>query len=195
MASADLQRRAAVSQLLSTIRPEDHPGPQQLIALVYDELRRIARRYMQHERPDHTLQPTAVVHEAYLRLVDESAVGWQGRTHFRAACARAMRRVLIDYARARKRAKRGGGERPLFLDTVLAQLELGDVDAIELHDALERLAALDPRQGEIVELRFFGGLSVEEVAQHMGVSKRTVESEWTHAKAWLRAELDAGKET
>jgi RNA polymerase sigma factor (TIGR02999 family) len=147
---------------------------------------------MREERPDHTLQPTAVVHEAYLRLVDESRVDWQGRTHFRAVCARVMRRVLIDHARARNRVRRGGGQKPISLESAVAPLDLEDLDALELNEALDRLAALDSRQAQIVELRFFGGLSVEEVATTLGVSKRTIESEWTHAKAWLRTELDRG---
>lgn len=184
--------RQAVSELLSKSDQSQPDGAARLVPLVYDELRGIARKYMREERPDHTLQPTAVVHEAYMRLVDESRVDWQGRTHFRAVCAKVMRRVLIDYARARKRLKRGGGEKPVVLDTIVAPLELGDVDALVLHDALERLAALDARQAQVVELRFFGGLSVEEVARTLGVSRRTVESEWTHAKAWLRAELNRG---
>lgn len=187
----DSSLRETITRLLAAEAAQpDAQEAAALIPMVYDELRAIAHRYMRDERPDHTLQPTAVVHEAYMRLVDESQVQWQGRTHFRAICAKVMRRVLIDYARARKRAKRGGGEKPVVLDTVLVPLELGDVDAVELHDALERLAALDARQARVVELRYFGGLSVDEVAETLGVSKRTVEAEWTHAKAWLRAELD-----
>lgn len=164
----------------------------QLAPLVYEELRGIAHKYFLDERPDHTLQPTAVVHEAYLRLVDESQVNWQGRTHFRAVCAKAMRRVLIDYARARNRVRRGGGRKPVLLESAVAPLELENLDAVALNEALERLAALDPRQAQIVELRFFGGLSVEETADALGVSKRTAEAEWTHAKAWLRSTLDPG---
>jgi RNA polymerase sigma factor (TIGR02999 family) len=183
--------RDTISSLLSTPsgRAEDAG---QLVPLVYDELRALARKYFRDERPDHTLQPTALVHEAYLRLVDESRVDWEGRAHFRAVCAKVMRRVLIDYARSRNRARRGGGQKPVALESALAPLELDQVDAVELHDALERLAKLDARQARVVELRFYGGLSVEEVAKTLGVSKRTVEGEWTHAKAWLRAELDHG---
>jgi len=185
--------RDTISSLLSTTDDRtDEANAARLIPLVYDELRAIAHKYFREERPDHTLQPTAIVHEAYLRLVDESRIDWQGRTHFRAVCAKVMRRVLIDYARARNRARRGGGQKPVALESAVAPLDLEDLDALELNDALERLAALDSRQARVVELRFFGGLSVEEVAKTLGVSKRTVESEWTHAKAWLRAEFDRG---
>jgi RNA polymerase sigma factor (TIGR02999 family) len=159
-----------------------------LIPLVYDELRGLARKYFRHERPDHTLQPTALVHEAYMRLVDEQKIDWHGRAHFRAVCAKVMRRVLVDYARARRRVRRGGGVEPLTLEAA-APLSLETVDAVELHEALERLAEMDERQAKIVELRFYGGMSVEEIAHLLGVSKRTVEGNWTHAKAWLRNEL------
>lgn len=177
-----------ISRLLQTEVATRSPAEvEQLVALVYDELRGIAHKYFQSERPDHTLQPTAIVHEAYLRLVDESSVDWQGRTHFRAVCAKVMRRVLIDYARSRGRDRRGGGDKPLLLDSRVAPLQIESIGAVELSDALDRLAKLDERQARIVELRFFGGLSVEEVAKTLDLSKRTVEGEWTHAKAWLRA--------
>lgn len=192
----EFSNRETVSRILAD--PEfDVDGAKggEILPLVYDELRAIARRFMRDERPGHTLQPTAVVHEAYLRLVDESRVNWQGRTHFRAVCAKVMRRVLIDYARARKREKRGGGDKAVLLDTIAVPLELGDIDALELHDAIDRLSALDARQARVVELRYFGGLSVEEVAEMLGVSRRTVESEWTHAKAWLRVQLSRNKST
>jgi RNA polymerase sigma-70 factor (ECF subfamily) len=178
------------SLLLDSSTGDEAADAQQLVPLVYDELRGIAQRYFRQERPDHTLQPTAIVHEAYLRLVDESRVDWQGRTHFRAVCAKVMRRVLIDYARARSRDRRGGGDKPILLDSVVAQLHLERVGAIELSDALDRLAQLDERQAQIVELRFYGGLTVDEVAKTLDLSKRTVEGEWTHAKAWLKAQFD-----
>ena len=187
----ELTVRDTISRLLSTTGDRATPASAaRLMPLVYDELRAIAHKYMREERPGHTLQPTAVVHEAYLRLVDESRIDWQGRVHFRAVCAKVMRRVLIDHARARNRARRGGGQKPVALESAVAPLDLEDLGALELNDALERLAALDSRQAQIVELRFFGGLSVEEVAKMLDVSKRTVESDWTHAKAWLRTELD-----
>jgi RNA polymerase sigma-70 factor (ECF subfamily) len=178
------------SLLLDSSTGDEAADAQQLVPLVYDELRGIAQRYFRQERPDHTLQPTAIVHEAYLRLVDESRVDWQGRTHFRAVCAKVMRRVLIDYARARSRDRRGGGDKPILLDSVVAPLHLERVGAIELSDALDRLAQLDERQAQIVELRFYGGLTVDEVAKTLDLSKRTVEGEWTHAKAWLKAQFD-----
>ncbi len=190
-----LSAREKVTELLSESSLDGgSPAAAQLIPLVYDELRAVAHKYFRHERPGHTLQPTALVHEAYVRLVDASRVDWQGRTHFIAVCAKVMRRVLIDHARARRRARRGGGQQPVTLESAVAPLGLGDVDAVELHEALDRLAELDARQARIVELRFFGGLSVEEAARALGVSKRTVEGDWTHAKAWLRAELGRGTE-
>ncbi len=161
-----------------------------LMPLVYDELRQLAERYLRSERRGHTLQPTALVHEAFMRLIDQSRVDWKGRTHFYAVGAQAMRRILIDHARARGRGKRGGDWQRVLLDEVDTPQELGDVDLVALHEALESLAALDENQARIVELRFFGGLTVKEVAHVLGVSKRKVEGDWTHAKAWLRNALD-----
>ncbi len=160
-----------------------------LMPLVYDELRALAHHYLRREHSDHTLQPTALVHEAFMRLVDQSRVDWQGRTHFFAVGAAAMRRILIDSARHRGRLKRGGEWHRVVLDDAVAPLNFHNIDAVALHDVLEALAALDARQARIVELRFFAGMTVEEVAQVLGVSKRKVESDWTHAKAWLRAAL------
>ena len=164
----------------------------QLMPLVYDELRRVAGKYFRDERPDHTLQPTALVHEAYLRLVDQTRVDWQSRAHFFAICAKIMRRILVDHARGRKRARRGGGRRKLTLDSDVLPADLGADEILMLHDALERLAALDERQARVVEMRFFAGLTMEEVAQALNVSKRTAEDDWTHAKAWLRVHAAAG---
>ena len=166
-----------------------------LFPLVYDELRRLAGSYMARERAGHTLQPTALVHEAYLRLVDQTRTGFKGRTHFLAIGAQVMRRLLIDHARRHGAAKRGLGWRRVTLDSggdaaraqALSRDELLSLDA-----ALDRLAELDGRQARIVMLRFFGGLNVEEVAEVIGVSKRTVESDWRHARAWLRVELSGG---
>lgn len=163
----------------------------QLLPLVYDDLRDRAQLYLAGERPGHTLQPTALVHEAFLRLVDQSRVNWQGKTHFMAVGAAIMRRVLIDHARTRKRVKRGAAWNRVALETHEIPDEWAPVDALDLHTALEALAALDPAQAQIVELRFFGGLTVEEVAQLLGVSKRKVEGDWTHAKAWLKNRLAA----
>jgi RNA polymerase sigma factor (TIGR02999 family) len=160
-----------------------------LLPLVYDELRELAARYLGGERKGHTLQPTALVHEAFMRLVDESRIEWKGRTHFYAVSATAMRRILIDYARARGRDKRGGKWQRILLEAADAPEDMRDIDVIALNDTLEALAAVDKQQARIVELRFFGGLTVEEVAHMLGVSKRKVEGDWTHAKAWLRRAL------
>lgn len=182
-----------VTQLLEEM--EDDPVgrlARDLLPLVYDELRDLAAKYLRTERKNHTLQPTALVHEAFMRLVDQSRVNWQGRTHFFAVGAQAMRRILIDHARARGRGKRGGDWQRVVLSGLKAEESLDEVDSITLHDALETLASLDEQQARIVELRFFGGLTVEEVAKVMGVSKRKIEGDWTHAKAWLRNQLDSG---
>jgi RNA polymerase sigma factor (TIGR02999 family) len=165
---------------------------EQLIPLVYDELRRLARGYLARERRDHTLQPTALVHEAYLRLVDQSRVNWQGRSHFRAVGARMMRRILIDHARRRGGLKRGGDLQRVRLGDSLLRQPDPDVDLPELlslNDALDRLAGLDERQARVVELRFFGGLNTAEIAESLGVSERTVEGDWKHGRAWLKREL------
>lgn len=163
-----------------------------LMPVVFDELKSLAKALLRSERSGHTLQPTALVNEAYIRLIDQSRVDWQGRTHFRAIAAGAMRRILIDYGRARGRQKRGGGWQRVLLDEAAAWQDMNDLDALALKDALERLASLDAQQAKIVELRFFGGLTVEEAARVLGVSKRKVEADWTHAKAWLRDALDPG---
>jgi RNA polymerase sigma factor (TIGR02999 family) len=163
--------------------------------LVYDELRRRAAFYMSRERSGHTLQPTALVHEAYLKLVDQSRVNWRGRTHFFAIGAGAMRRILIDYARGHGREKRGGDWQRVTLSEPLQSKESGlDMDELlMLEEALEKLARIDQREAKIVELRFFAGLKVNEVAEVLGVSKRTVEDDWVHARAWLNRELSQGK--
>jgi RNA polymerase sigma factor (TIGR02999 family) len=162
-----------------------------LMPLVYDELHELAKRYLRSERLGHTLQPTALVHEAYMKLIDQSRVNWQGRTHFLAVGAEAMRRILIDHARAKGRHKRGGNWHRVLLDDFDAPIEVPDIDYVALSDALDELAKLDPQQARMVELRFFGGMTVEEVSKVLGVSKRQVEAEWTHAKAWLRSALAA----
>jgi len=169
---------------------------EKLMPLVYDELRRVAAYLMGGERSGHTLQATALVNEAYLRLVDATKVNWRGRTHFFAVGANMMRRLLVDHARARGREKRGGGWQKItfptgLLDSNEAALDVEQV--LSLDAALTRLADLDPRQARIVTLRFFGGLTVEEVADVIGVSVRTVAVDWRHARAWLRRELESGK--
>jgi RNA polymerase sigma factor (TIGR02999 family) len=182
-----------VTQLLQAWGAGDPAALDALVPTVYAELRRIAARAMRRESAGHTLQPTALVGEAYLRLVDQSSADWRGRTHFFAVAAVAMRHIIIDQVRHRNRAKRGGDLRAVTLDDAVAPASDPDVDVFALYEALERLAALDPRQASIVEMRFFGGLSVEEVAEVLGVSKRTVEGEWSHARAWLRVELGRGR--
>ncbi len=166
--------------------------PEELLPLVYDELRRAARGYLQRERPGHTLQATALVHEAYLKLVDQTRVSWQGRTHFFAVGARAMRRLLIDHARGHRRAKRGGDVQRVTLNEALTPFSRGALDfeqLLALGAALEKLRRLDERRARIVELRFFAGLTIQEVALHLGLSKRTVNTEWSRARAWLEQEL------
>jgi RNA polymerase sigma-70 factor, ECF subfamily len=166
----------------------------ELLPLVYDELRRRAARYMRAQPTGHTLQTTALVHEAYLRLVDQEGVEWQGRAHFFSVAARAMRSILVDHARGRHAAKRGGAARALTLgaaDAVADRETAPGVDVLALDEALSRLAELDPRQGRVVELRYFGGLSIGEAAAALGVSHATVERDWSTARLWLKRELSA----
>jgi len=160
-----------------------------MMPLVYSELRALAEKQLRSENAGHTLQPTALVHEVFMRLVEQSKVNWKGRAHFLAVSAQARRRILVDQARTRGRVKRGRDWRRVVLDDKLAPAKLREVDSVALNDALEALASLDEQQAKIVELRFFGGMSVAEVAHVLGVSKRKIEGDWTHAKAWLRAEL------
>lgn len=161
----------------------------ELMPLLYEDLRHLAQKYFRDERADHTLQPTALVHEAYLRLIDQTRVTFEGRTHFFAACARTMRRVLVDYARGRLAARRGGGRIDVPVHDEVAAAGLSEEQILILHDAIEKLAALDARQAQVVELRYFGGMSMDEIAANLNVSKRSVEGDWTAAKAWLRAEF------
>jgi RNA polymerase sigma factor (TIGR02999 family) len=186
--------QSEATRILTELAESSHAAvAAELMPLVYDELRALAARYLREERAGHTLQPTALVHEVFLRMVDQTRVDWQGQTHFFAVCAECMRRLLIDHARGLRRAKRGGGWQKVALDDAVAPLDADTVEAIALHDALEKLAHLDEREARVVVLRFFGGLTVDEVASVLGVSKRTVEGDWTHAKAWLRAELSLGE--
>jgi len=178
-----------VTALLLAWRQGDEDALGRLVPLVYEELRRIARRCLRGERAAQSLQATALVNEAYLRLVDIKRVNWQGRVHFLAMSARIMRRVLVDAARARRADKRGGdGVRVSLSEALGVRADLGH-DVIALTEALEQLERLDPRKGRIVELRFFAGLSVEETAAVIDVSRQTVIRDWTFAKAWLRREL------
>jgi RNA polymerase sigma-70 factor, ECF subfamily len=185
------ERRAEATVLLTRTVRGDPGGAEGLIPLVYDELRALGRRFLQEEPPG-LLQPTALVHEAYLKLVDQSQVDWKGRTHFKAIAARQMRRVLIDHARARDAGKRGGGRHRVVLDEAVAPLESPEYDAIDIEEALAELAGLDERQARIVELRFFGGLKVDEVGEALGISPKTVEKDWRMARAWLRVRLRGG---
>jgi len=178
-----------VTGLLRELRDGRREAFDEVLPLVYDELKAIAARHMRRERHGHTLGATAVVNEAYFKLVDQTRIDWQGRSHFLAIASSAMRRLLVDHARAKLREKRGGIKHQVDLEEALV-IEDPDVDAIvAVHEALERLSALDERQAHVVEMRYFGGLDVGETASLLGVSRRTVELEWTHAKAWLRREL------
>lgn len=182
--------KARITKILSEFDGADHSLiAEKLVPVMYEELRTLARNYLRRERQGHSLQPTELVHEAYLRLVKQDRVSWKGRTHFYAVCATLMRRILVDYARARKTARRGGDRQKITLDSSLAPHESNELDTLVLHEAMERLAKLSERQARVVELRFFGGLRPGEIAEALGVSKRTVEGDWTHAKAWLRSEI------
>lgn len=179
----------AVTQLLRAWSGGEESALDKLVPLVYSELHRLARRHMARERPGQTLQVTALVNEAYLKLVNAPQASWQDRAHFFAVCAQMMRRILVDRARARQARKRGMGTPALELDEALAVAQGRGTDLVALDDALNGLAALDPRKGQVVELRFFGGLSVEETAEVLKVSKETVMRDWKLAKSWLRREL------
>lgn len=182
-----------ITQLLEAWGNGDQQALEQLTPLVYKELHRLAERYMADERPGHTLQTTALVNEAYLRLVDVRGVSWQNRAHFFAICARTMRRILIDFARSRQYQKRGGDVAALEIEDALEVVEQPAVNLVALDDALNDLAKLDPRKVQVVELRFFGGLSVEEAAEVLKVSPETVMRDWKFARVWLAREL-GGKE-
>jgi RNA polymerase sigma factor (TIGR02999 family) len=177
-------QQADVTGLLEAWRSGDGRALDALAPVVYDELRRLAARYLRRERPGHTLQGTEIVHEAYMRLVQQR-VPWQNRAHFYAIAAQCIRRILVDHARNRHAAKRGAGNLMLALDEALATPERRDVDLARLDDALTDLAKLDEQQARIVELRYFTGLSIEETAEALGISPATVKRDWTTAKAWL----------
>jgi len=184
--------QAGITQLLIAWGDGEREALQQLVPLVYDDLRRLAAGYMGHETPGHSLQPTALVHEAYVRLIDQRRVQWRNRAHFFGVAANMMRRILVDDARKRRAEKRGGGaERITLVGDDIAAPEQHNIDVLALHESLERLAAFDSQQERIVELRYFGGLTIEEAAEVVGVSAATVVREWTIAKAWLRADMSA----
>lgn len=177
-----------VTRLLIAWRQGDDRALEELIPLVYEELHRMAERHLRHERPDHTLQPTAIVNEAYIRLLSRQDEDWQNRTHFFAVAAQSMRRILVEHARARHAKKRGGQGTRWLLDTA-AMTEPREIDLIAVDDALLKLAEFDPQQGRIVELRFFGGLTEDQAAEVLETSSRTVRRKWTLAKAFLYREL------
>jgi RNA polymerase sigma-70 factor, ECF subfamily len=178
-----------VSQLLHAWNNGDETALDKLVPLVYDELRRMARHYMSHESPGHTLQTTELVNEAYLRLVGSARTGFQNRIHFLAVCSQAMRRILADWGRSRRALKRGGEILILPLDEALDGTDVSGLDFADLDEALKALAKVDPRKSRVVELRFFGGLSVEETAEFLKVSSDTVLRDWKTAKSFLRCEL------
>ena len=180
---------AHVTTLLLAWGNGDQAAFDQFVPLVHRELRRLARRAMVGERHDHTLEPTALVNEVYLRLVDLKGVRWNDRAHFFALSARLMRRILVDLARSKRSRKRGGGSATICVDDVLLTSPEKGEDLVALDQVLERLAAIDPRRGQVVELRFFGGLGVEETAEVLGVSRHTVMRDWTLARTWLLREL------
>jgi len=179
----------SVSKLLLRWGQGDIEAREALIPLVYNELRRVARRHLARERPDHTLQSAALVHEAYVRLVDNEPPQWQNRAHFFGVAAQVMRHLLVDYARNRRAAKRGAGAPLLTLEADVALPLARGVDLEVLDDALNRLGELDPQQSRLIELRFFGGLSIEETAVVMDISPATVKREWATARAWLQREM------
>lgn len=178
-----------ITELLLAWNRGDRSALDQLIPLVHKELHRLAKHYMRQERAGHTLQTTALVNEAYLRLIDSSKVRWQNRAHFFAVSAQLMRRILVDFARTHHNLKRGGGARRMSLDEALVVSAELDADLVALDDALSTLATLDPRQSQVVELRFFGGLSVDETAEVLKISPTTVRRDWTLARAWLHRAL------
>jgi RNA polymerase sigma factor (TIGR02999 family) len=184
-----------INKLLADWGRGNQEAREALIPVVYDELRRLARRHLWHERPDHTLQSAALVNEAYLRLVHQKTPQWHDRAHFFGFAAQMMRHILVDHARNRLAAKRGAGAPRLSLDPQLALPKKPEVDLVALDDALNKLAHLDAQQSRLIELRFFGGLSIEETAVVMGISPATAKREWATARAWLRRELskDAAK--
>ncbi len=185
--------RQQVTQILIDWSEGDPEAADRLMPLVYDELRHLARSYLQRERSGHTLQATGLVHEAYLRLVDQTSVTWQNRAHFFRVAAQVMRRILVDHARRFRASKRGGEWEKVEFDEALALAPSRSVDLVALDDALQELAQLKPEHSQIVELRFFGGLTFEEVGEVLDISSRTAEREWRMARAWLRRAVFPGE--
>jgi RNA polymerase sigma factor (TIGR02999 family) len=182
---------SGVTRILEAVEKGDRQAADELLPLVYDELRHLAAHHLSNEKPGQTLQPTALVHEAYLRLVGQDSVAFAGRGHFFVAAAEAMRRILIDQARRKARPKHGGGQKRLDWDQVLLGAEIPDQDeALALDEALTKLQTVDPTAFDLVRLRFFAGLSLPQASEALGLSQRTAERSWTYARAWLRGELD-----
>jgi RNA polymerase sigma-70 factor, ECF subfamily len=180
---------STISRLIESVRNGDAAAAAALTPMLYNELHRLAMHHMRNERPGHTLQATALVNEAYLKLIDNREANWQNRAHFLAIASQAMRRVLIDHARSKRRVKRGGLQQKVALEDVQIAAEEQTYDLIDLDEALDRLAKVDARQSRIVELRFFGGLSVEQTAEVLSISPKTVKRDWAVARAWLHREL------
>ncbi len=178
-----------VTRLLIDMQAGNKDAEERLLAVLYDELRRLAASYLRRERPDHTLQPTALVHEAYLRLIEQGQQNWQNRSHFLGVSAHVMRQILVDHARQRKAIKRGGRERPLPLNESVVPGAQRPEELIALDEALSRLETLDSRQSRVVEMRFFVGLTEEEISHVLGISVRTIKRDWNVARAWLYAEM------
>jgi RNA polymerase sigma factor (TIGR02999 family) len=191
----DENPRYELTEILLSSQAESvakHPEADRIFEIVYDELRRIAASLMRSERVDHTLQPTALVNEAYSRLVDQTRVGWQNRAHFFGIATRAMRQILVEHARRRSAVKRGGEWQQVTLDEGLGVGVASDIEVLDLDDALNKLAEMDERMARVVELRVFGGMSAEEVAHVLSVSRRTVQEDWRVARLWLGRELSEG---
>jgi RNA polymerase sigma factor (TIGR02999 family) len=184
-----METQHEITRLLADWSNGDRQALEKLTPLVYDELRRLAGRYLRQERPGHTLQSTALVHEAYMKLVGQNNVRWQNRAHFFGIAAQMIRRILVDYARARRAEKRGSGAAALSLDEAIALPGGKDLDLVALDDALEGLAKIDERQSRLVELRFFTGLTIEETAEVLQMSVATAKRDWVSAKAWLSREI------
>lgn len=185
-----MEVKSDVTVLLEAVTRGSTEASERLFPLVYDELRRLAQSMLAGERPGHTLQATALVHEAYMKLVGQRSVGWRGRADFMAVAAQAMRRILVDHARGRNREKRGGGAGRMSLDDAAAVYQERAMDLVALDEALTRLAAMDERKARLVELRFFGGMTMDEAAAMLEIPLRTAERDWTAARAWLRAALE-----
>lgn len=183
------ENTASITALLQAAASGQRQDVDALMGAIYDDLHRLAAKHLRAERPDHTLQPTALVHEAYLKLIDQRATSWRDRNHFFAIAARVIRRILVDHARARQAVKRGAGNERIPLEDVEVAVPTDSVDLVALDEALEELQRLDERQAKIVELRFFGGMSLDEIAETLEIGRRSIDRHWAAAKAWLLFKL------